>query len=92
MNKERCIVCGTPHSGKSLYCDEACVWLDIRHGLKALNKWKDKEVQHGVDAATTKLGKALFGDEFEVVAEGEGCVYKEDYAYADVAADNCRNL
>jgi len=94
MNTERCIVCGTPHNNKHLYCDDSCVWLDIRHGLKAMTKWKNREVQYGVDEATTELGRRLFGEEFdgEIVAEGSGCVYKEDYAYWDVAAENCRNL
>lgn len=88
MDKDRCIVCGTPHANKHLYCDDACAWLDIRHGLKALQKYQAADRRE----FTTSLGKALYGNEFEVLAENEGCVVADSYPYGEIAAENCANL
>ena len=83
MKTEKCIICGesTRQHDDSAYCSFSCAHADLAQSMAAFKK-----------EYSSQLGSELFGSEWDEPSSFEGCVMKEDYAYGDIAAENCANL
>jgi len=74
--KNTCIACGDKLDNTDFYCSFACAQTDLRESMSAFKK---------------TYGQMLTDEVFNGL-DDEGNVVAEDYAYGDVAAENCSHL